>query len=53
MPSKNKIEICGNDIHISKNEWKKLACTTYREDYFDELSNVTWTKNGEYLYSSN
>lgn len=52
MASKNKIEICGDDIHISKSEWGKLASTTYREDYFDELSNVTWTKNGEYLYSS-
>lgn len=52
MASKNKIEICGEDIHIFKDKWEKLAFTTYRKDYYDELSNVTWTKNGEYLYSS-
>lgn len=52
MSSKNKFKICGEDIYISRDGWKKLAFTTYREDYFDEISNVTWTKNGEYLYSS-
>lgn len=52
MESKNIFSVHGDDIYISKDGWDKIAFTTYREDYYDELTSVTWTKNGEYLYSS-
>ncbi len=51
MPSKNKFEIHNDQIDISHDKWEKLAFTTYREDYFEEISNLTWTKTGEYLQS--
>lgn len=49
MPSKNKFTVHGDVIHISRDEWNKLASTTYREDYFEELTSVTWTENRGYL----
>lgn len=52
MTSKNKFEICGEDIHILRKEWNKIAFTTYREDYYEELSSVTWTEKNGYLYNT-
>jgi len=49
MPSKNKFEIFNDEIHISKEGWDKIASTTFREDYFDELTSVTWTASRGYL----
>lgn len=49
MPSKNKFSIHGEEIHISRDDWNKLASTTYREDYFDELTSVTWTETRGYI----
>ena len=49
MPSKNKFEISGDDIHIYGEGWNKIAKTTYREDYYDELTSVTWTAENGYL----
>lgn len=45
MPRKslNKFEIVGNDVQISRESWSKMAFTTYRDDYYDELTSVTWT----------
>jgi len=42
MASKNTFEIHGDSISIFRPEWKKVAHTTYREDYYDELCHYTW-----------
>lgn len=46
MPHKslNKFEIIGKDVRISRETWGKIAYTTYREDYYDELTSVTWIR---------
>lgn len=49
MASKNKFTVHDDEIHISRDGWKELAFATYREDYFEELSSVTWTENKGYL----
>lgn len=49
MPSKNKFSVHGEEIHISRDSWNKLASTTYREDYFQEITSVTWTEDKGYL----
>lgn len=49
MPSKNKFEIVDDDVHISRKEWDKLAFTSYRQDYYNELISVTWTESNGYL----
>lgn len=41
--SKNKFEIINNEIHISKEGWPLIGLTTYREDYYEELTSKTWT----------
>lgn len=55
--SKNKFSIHDTDIHISHPKWKQLGFTTYREDYYDELTSVTWSKelsnNGKNAYLKN
>jgi len=38
-----------NEVLISRDTWERKAITTYREDYYDELSNLTWTKSNGYL----
>jgi hypothetical protein len=43
MPSKNKFEINGDTITISRDEWDALAFATYREDYYEELSTHAWS----------
>ena len=49
MASLNHFEIVNNDIHISREGWKRIAETTYRKDYYDELTSVTWTRARGYL----
>lgn len=49
MPSKNTFSRHGDEIHIFREEWDAVALTTYREDYFDELTSVTWTESRGYL----
>lgn len=44
MPSKNTFEKHGNDIFINREGWGRLGFATYREDYYEELVNATWTK---------
>lgn len=41
--SKNKFEIVNNEIHITKDDWPIVGMTTYREDYYEELTSKTWT----------
>lgn len=52
MPSKNKFERVGNDVHIYRDGWDRIGQTTYREDYFEELTSVTWTNCKGYLVNS-
>ncbi|MBU5317735.1 HNH endonuclease [Clostridium bornimense] len=52
MASKNKFSIHGDDIYITRPEWDKLCYATYREDYYDEITRVTWTKNNNHIKSS-
>lgn len=40
--SKNKFEIVNNDVYITKDEWSIIGMTTYREDYYEELTSKTW-----------
>jgi len=49
MPSKNRFTLNGNEIHIFRENWPQIAMTTYREDYYEELTSVTWTENNGYL----
>ena len=44
LPSKNTFEKHGNDIFINREGWGRLGFATYREDYYEELVNATWTK---------
>lgn len=41
--SKNTFEVVNGDIHITKKEWPIVALTTYRKDYYEELTSKTWT----------
>lgn len=50
--SKNTFEINGDRVTIRHLDWDFLAFATIRDDYAEELQSVTWSKNGEYLYSS-
>lgn len=40
--SKNKFEIVNNDVYITKDEWSIIGMTTYRKDYYEELTSKTW-----------
>ena len=52
MPSKNTFTRHDDEIHIYREGWKAVAFTTYREDYYDELTSVTWTESKGYLVNS-
>ncbi|MBC2575554.1 HNH endonuclease [Peptostreptococcus canis] len=41
--SKNKFDIVNNEIHITREGWTLVGLTTYREDYYEELTSKTWT----------
>lgn len=41
--SKNTFTVDGNIVFINRDGWNSLARATYREDYYDELSNYTWS----------
>lgn len=41
--SKNKFEIINNEIHITREGWPLVGLTTYREDYYKELTSKTWS----------
>jgi len=50
--SLNTFSISGNEINIIRSFWPRMACTTYRPDYYDELTSKTWTLNNGYLSNS-
>ena len=50
--SKNTFEINDNRVLISHPDWDFVASASIKEEYAEELQSVTWSKNGEYLYSS-
>ncbi|MGO5054583.1 HNH endonuclease [Holdemanella porci] len=41
--SKNKFEIINDEIHITREGWPLIGLTTYREDYYEELTSKTWS----------
>ena len=49
MASLNTFSRREDEVEIYREEWKKVALTTYREDYYDELTSVTWTDSKGYL----
>jgi len=49
MSSKNKFEVINDIVHINREGWDKLAFTTYRQDYYNELTSATWTEDKGYL----
>lgn len=49
MTSKNKFEIVNGNVHISREGWKRIAEVTYHEDYYEELTSVTWTEVNGYI----
>ena len=51
MPSKNSFEISGDLIYIKNPNWDRIAVASIRNDYCDEIQNVTWTKRGDYLHN--
>ena len=50
--SKNKFSITGDKIYITRPEWSFVATATIKEDYLEEIKNVTWgLKHNRYLYN--
>lgn len=52
MPSKNTFTRHGDEIHIYREGWSTVAFTTFRDDYYDELTSVTWTEKDGYLVNN-
>lgn len=52
MASKNNFNITGNEIDITGGNLTKMAFATYREDYIEELTSVTWSESKGYLKNS-
>lgn len=52
MPSKNTFTRIGDEIHICREEWNSVALTTYRDDYYEELTSVTWSENNGYVVNN-
>ena len=42
--SKNKFDVINNEIHITREGWSLIGITTYREDYFIELTSYNTAK---------
>ena len=49
MASLNTFCRRGDEIEIYRDGWDSIAFTTYREDYFEELTSATWTESKGYL----
>ena len=47
MASKNTFEVNGNTVTINRDGWTSLAFATYRDDYYSELTNYTWSINNQ------
>ena len=52
MASLNAFSRRDDEVQIYRDGWNAIAFTTYREDYYDELTSVTWTENKGYLVNS-
>ena len=54
MPRKSKVKYDpqGEVLYISHPDWDFMATASLRPDYADEIQSVSWSKNGDYLYSS-
>ena len=54
MPRKSEVKYDpqGDILHISHPDWDFIAMASLKPDYIDEIQSVTWSKNGDYLYSS-
>lgn len=50
--SKNTFEISRGRVTIGHPDWDFLSFASIKDEYADELQSVTWSKKGEYLYSS-
>ena len=50
--SKNIFNISGNTITIFREDWERVATATIRDDYVEEIQNVTWGESNGYLQSS-
>ena len=50
--SKNKFDVRGDRVYITHEKWDFIATASLKDEYAEEIMSVTWTKNGEYLYSS-
>lgn len=43
---KNSFDVNGNEITIRRADWNTIVQTTYREDYYDELTSHIWNIDG-------
>lgn len=46
---KNQFQIVNDEIHITREGWERMAFTSFRDDYYNQLISYTWTLDGEYL----
>lgn len=49
MASLNRFSRHDDEVEIFRDEWDRVAFTTYREDYYEELTSATWTESKGYL----
>lgn len=50
--SKNTFSVHNDEITIMREGWNQLALTTYRSDYYDEITSHTWSLNNGYPYNA-
>lgn len=41
--SKNQFQTVSDEIHIMREGWNRMAYTSFRDDYYDQLTSYTWT----------
>lgn len=46
----NHFDVSGDMLYIKHEKWGFVALATVRDDYIDEITSVTWSKKGKYLY---
>ena len=52
MSSKNVFTVCDSRISIFTEGWPRVGFTSYRDDYYAELTSVTWHRQNGYLRNS-
>ena len=50
--SKNTFSVHNDEITIMREGWDHLVLTTYRSDYYDEITSHTWSLNNGYPYNA-